>query len=403
MLRRIGHVGRSPFSAAGLKGGGKLIGQNVLSWKPDMVWCHHGRAASNGLFLDKFRKLGIPTALYLCDEPYETGETARYSPMFDFVFTMDPCTIETHRMSRHGRANVYYLPPGVHTGLFVKKPYRDRDIPAFFLGNADLPPRLDWLVPVEKVIEGADIRFFPHRQRPRGAVHKHHPKWIAAEDNPKWYARAVVGLNVHRAPEISPECFKRRITGRPKGLSIPKGLTLCKAAPSRWGTGFWNDGNLPAAHVNPRFLEMAACGTLVVSDDTRSELSRMFPMAPAAADPAHFLELVSYYINHPDEAQAIGEACSFLISKRHSYQHRAAEVLIRVGLRKSDAANLVTSLGEPADWLTPQDFNAQGVRLSSAPTGPSERWSPAYGLSLISKSGSVKGTSSLDVPMGWWS
>jgi len=403
MLRRIGMIARSPYSTSGLRGAGKLIGQNIASWKPDLVWCHHGRAAGNGLFLDKFRKLGIPTAVYLCDEPYETGETARYSPGFDFVFTMDPCTTEIHRMSRNGRANTYYLPPGVHTDLFQQQSYRNRDIPAFFLGNADLPPRLDWLVPVEKVIEGTDIRFFPHRQRPRGAVHKNHPLWIPAEDNPKWYARAVVGLNVHRAPEISPECFKRRITGRPRALAVPAGLTLCAAAPSKWGTGFWNDGNTPAAHVNPRFLEMAACGTLVVSDDMRPELARMFPMAPRASDPAHFLELVSYYINHRDEAQAIGEVCSFLISRRHTYRHRAAEVLIRVGLKVSDAEDLVTLLGEPQEWLTPQDFNAQGERLSSAPTGLSERWSPQYGLSLISKSGSVKGTSSLDVPSGWWS
>ncbi len=401
-LRRIGQIGRSPYSAAGLKGAGKLIGQNIVSWKPDLVWCHHGRAAGNGLFLDKFRRMGVPTAVYLCDEPYETGETARYSPGFDFVFTMDPCTVEIHRLSRKGRANVYYLPPGVHTGWFEKKPYQGRDIPAFFLGNADLPPRLEWFGPVERLVDGADIRFHPHRQRPRGPVHKNHPLWIPAEKNPEWYARAIVGLNVHRAPEISPECFKRRITGRPKALGVPEGLTLCKAAPSKFGTGFWNDGNTPAAHVNPRFLEMAACGTLCVSDDHRPELARLFPMAPRASNPDQFVEFVQHYIRHPEEAQAIGEACSFLISKRHSYRHRAAEVLIRVGLRTSDSADLATCLGEPAEYLTPQDFNVRGERLSSAQTGPSEPWSPAYGLSLISKSGSVKGTTSLDVPSGWW-
>ena len=48
-------------------------------------------------------------------------------------------------------------------------------------------------------------------------------------------------------------------------------------------------------------------------------------MAPQAEDPEHFYELVRYYLDHLDEAEEIGRACSFLISSRHSYRHRAAE------------------------------------------------------------------------------
>lgn len=402
-LRRLGMVGNSPYSAGSARGFPKMIAQNVTSWKPDLVFAHHGRAASHGAFLAQFKKFQIPVAVYLCDEPYESGETARYSPFFSHVFTMDPCTIELHRLSRQGRANVYYMPAGVNTDLFQIADYSKRDIPAFFLGNADLPPRGEWLEPIDRLIDGADIRFYPHKQRRGQPVGKGHPLWIPIEDNPKWYQRAVVGLNVHRAPEISDKCFKSRVLARNHHMAVPDGLTLCKSPPKKWGTGFWNDGNLPASHANPRFFEMAACGTCVVSDDTRTELSRMFPMAPRAQVPSHFLELVQYYIDHQDEAEVIGQACSYLISKRHTYRHRAAEVLIRVGLKATDSADLVTSLGEPADWLTPQDFNERGERLSSEPTGPSERWSPAFGLSLIQESGSVKGASSLDVPTGWWS
>ncbi len=173
---------------------------------------------------------------------------------------------------------------------------------------------------------------------------------------------------------------------------------MCPGMPTQEGTGFWNDGNLPAAHVNPRFMEMAACGTLVVSDDHRSELARMFPMSPRASDPGHFLELVQHYIKHPDEASAIGSTCSYLISKRHSYLHRAAEVLIRAGLVESVKASLPSSLGEPADWLSPQDCSEQGIISFSDPIGPSERWSPQYGMSLISRSGSPKDLSSIDAP-----
>lgn len=397
VLRLVGaNSSTSPYRARTMPGTAKHIADNIARWKPHFVWCHHGRAASNEEFQVRLKKDGIKTAVYLCDEPYESGETARYSPRFQYVFTMDPCTIEAHRRSRKDRTNVYYLPPGVDTTHFERKPYKGRTVPAFFLGNATLIPRLDWLKPVERLVDGADIRFFK-------SVGKNDPKWVSIADHPRLYAGCVVGLNVHRDPTITNECFKKRVLGRPRAMTVPEGIQLCQKMPRKEGTGFWNEGNLPAAHVNPRFLEMAACGTCVVSDDHRSELARMFPMAPRAQDPEHFVELVFHYLRHPDEAEKIGAACSYLISKRHSYAHRAAEVLIRVGLMESGRAGPHSYLGEPGDYLTPQDSKLLLERSSSEATGPSARWSPAYGMSLTSTSGSPSETDSLDVQMPWLS
>lgn len=397
VLRLVGaNNSTSPYRARTMPGTAKHIADNIARWKPHFVWCHHGRAASNEEFQVRLKKDGIKTAVYLCDEPYESGETTRYSPRFQYVFTMDPCTIEAHRRSRKDRTNVYYLPPGVDTTHFERKPYAGRKVSAFFLGNATLIPRLDWLKPVERLVDGADIRFFK-------SVGKNDPKWVSIADHPKLYAGCVVGLNVHRDPAITNECFKKRVLGRPRAMTVPEGIQLCQKMPRKEGTGFWNEGNLPAAHVNPRFLEMAACGTCVVSDDHRSELARMFPMAPRAQDPEHFVELVFHYLRHPDEAEKIGAACSYLISKRHSYAHRAAEVLIRVGLMESGKAGPHSYLGEPVDFLTPQDSKLLLERSSSEATGPSARWSPAYGMSLTSTSGSPNETDSLDVQMPWLS
>jgi hypothetical protein len=396
-IRRAGNI-QSPYSSAA-KGFPKMCGQQIWRWKPDVVWCHHGRAASDEFFLRELKGKGVKVAVYLCDEPYEVGETARYSSRFTHVFTMDPCTIRIHQLSRRGRENVFYLPPAVDPDLFTPRPYSDRSTPAFFLGNAELPPRASWLRIVEQAIDGADIRFWKDKKgRP---VAKGSKQWVPLEAVPFYYANCIVGLNVHRSPWISQDCFQNRVLRRHRRMATPGGITLCAGKPKEWGTGFWNDANAPAAHVNPRFFEMAACGTCVVSDAHRYELTRMFPMAPRAQDEKHFLQLVHHYVIHPEEAEEIGQACRSQILKRHTYRHRAAEALIRLGLGDVLEGSLATSLGERQEYLTPQDFNEQGIELSWGATGHLERWSPAYGKSMISGSGSLKEASSVVTPPPW--
>lgn len=373
----------------------KELARRIISWRPDLVWCHHGRSASNAVFLEKLRREGIKTAVYLCDEPYESGETCRYSPGFDYVFSMDIETVEAHRLSRINRSpNVFYLPAAADTTRFKPSSYGERPIKALFLGNANLAPRPKYLRPLEKLIDGVDIRFW-------GSTKKTDPKWVPHHKHYELYSSCLVGLNVHRSPWMDEKCYKGRILGRSPQMRVPAGIKLSYEKPKEWGTGFWNDGNLPASHVNPRFFEMAACGTLVVNDDTRSELARMFPMAPQAESSEHFFELVSYYLNNAKEAEELGAACSWSISKRHSYRHRAAEVLIRVGLKELDAEDLRSCLGEPLDYLTPQLSELRRDRSSSEQIGRLERWSPQYGKWSIRQFTNTRELTSIDVPILW--
>jgi hypothetical protein len=180
------------------------------------------------------------------------------------------------------------------------------------------------------------------------------------------------------------------------------GLQVMTTPPAEWGgTGFWNVYGLPAQHVNPRFFEMAACGTCVINDNVRGELARLFPMAPRAESPEHFLELVLYYLNHLDEAAEVGQECSYQISKRHTYKHRAAEILLRVGLKTSTKEELFGSLGEPREWLTTQDFNRQGESPSSEQTGLFGPYDRRTGRSSIKTSGQPSAPCSLRKVPPW--
>lgn len=369
-----------------------MVAKDIIGWAPDLAFAHHGRAASNQFFLDTLRHRHVPTAVYLCDEPYECGETLGYAPNFDYVFTMDPGTLHAHKLAKRQADRVFYLPPGVDEDHFYRVPYSERTgrVNVFFLGNATLDPRPKYLKPIDQLIPYSKILFWK-------PVPKGHPDWIWLKDHPEHFQNCWLGVNVHRDPRMGKEHFRKRVLSkRVKDLRIP-GLKKLQSPPAQWGTGFWNDYGLPAHHVNPRFFEMSACGTCVISDDTRWELARLFPMAPRAKDPDHFLELVMYYLEHKDEAEAIGATCSDLILKRHTYRHRAAEILHRVGLKVSTMDPLYSSLGEPLDWLTTQDFNERGECQLSGQTGPYERFTPPIGMLRTKMSGRVSASGSLDL------
>lgn len=372
----------------------KLLAQNIVSMNPDLVFAHHGRGAASEMFLNTLKSKGIKTAVYLCDEPYECGETSLYSPRFNYVFTMDPSTIRLHQLARKKRDNVFYLPPASNVSHFELKAYKDRTGPnCFFLGNGSLIPRAPFLNAANLAVDGCDIRFM-------SPTVKSNERWIGYDKHPNHYANCKIGLNIHRSPWADQGCWKKRIIKRPPNLKWIDGMEI--PDPERWpkkkiGTGFWNDYNLDAHHFNPRFLEMATCGTLVINDDSRTELAREFPYVPQAKDPSHFVELIQYYLDHLDEAEEIGRRCRHHILRRHTYQHRAAEILVRTGFMAWLEAEPCSYLGEPEGWLTPQDFERLTARSSSEQTGLSERWSPASGRLSTGGSGSRSGGYSTDV------
>ncbi len=52
-LRAFGNGG--PYSTRG-NTRGKVLAQQVLALRPDLVWCYHGRAASNRSFLETIKR-----------------------------------------------------------------------------------------------------------------------------------------------------------------------------------------------------------------------------------------------------------------------------------------------------------------------------------------------------------
>ncbi len=373
----------------------KQMGRNMANrkggWKPDLVWFHHGRCGAVPGMLNALHEANVKTAVYLCDEPYESGETLHYARHFQHIFTMDACTVRPHVTAKvETRKNVWYLPPGAEVPFFSnEKPHDQRRIPALFLGNATLTPRPSFLRPVDKIVRDAEIRFW----EPTG---KYDKRWVPLSEHPRLFNDTRIGLNVHRDPRIDRGCLQKRVRARPRSTYHHPCLEL-QRNPTGFGTGFWNEYDLPASHWAPRFMDMGACGCCVINDGFRSEIEREFDFVPQANTPEEFLELTLYYVNHPREAEEIGCATAEKIRRFHTYRHRAAEILIRTGLWDRLPAGASSSLGEPQAFLTPQDGRLLNLRSSSEPIGRSVGWSPVSGPALTEASTRPSVTSSTDV------
>lgn len=363
----------------------RAMARQILEWRPDVLWIHHGRYGIH--LVQFFKEAGVPVACYLCDEPYETGETIRYSPKYSHVFTMDLCTMDIHLKSRSD-PNVFYLLPGVNTDRFHPSLYpKDTGPDGVFLGNASLAPRPKYFRPLEEAARGkASLGIYYWN-----TVNKQHPGWIGLDKYPSILSAARIGLNVHRSPRIDEGCYRKRIlSGRVARQILPAGYEYCRNPPAEWGTGFWNDCDLPASHINPRFFETSALGTFQISDGDRTELGRLFPEAVTANDPESFIEKFFYFLSREDERKEIAKLCCDRTLSLHTYKHRCAEILLRIGLWESIPDNLLSSLGEPRDWMHTQNFNSSPVVQSSEQTGHSNSSPPPISRSLTHSSGITK-------------
>jgi len=361
------------------------ISRQIIEWRPDLVFVHHGRY---GIHLCQFMKeAGIPIACYLCDEPYEVGETILYSPSYSHVFTMDACTLGIHSGLRKD-GNAFYLLPGVNADRFNPGLNNSGgELDGVFLGNASLVPRPSFFRYLEREANGkANIGIYYWN-----TVNKQHPNWIGLDKYPSLLASANIGLNVHRSPSITEDCFRKRVmSGRVAKMVLPNGFQFCRTPPKEWGTGFWNDLDLPASHVNPRFFETGALGVFQISDASRSELLRLFPESVTASTPEEFTEKFLYFLEHAEEREERAKQCCDLILSRHTYRHRCAEILLRVGLWESIPESLSSSLGPQEDWMHTQNLVSLPEILSSEQIGHSNSSIQPISKSLTPTSGITK-------------
>ena len=251
--------------------------------------------------IDALRELGIRTAIWFTDDPYYTEVTAELAPHYDFVFTLERNCVPFYQ--ERGCPRVHYMPLGVHTADFrpANPPHAIRRGDICFIGSAywnrirlfeELLPRI-----ARRSFKLSGLWWDRLSDYARWQDRIDLGKWMGPVETAEQYNAHKIVINVHRAHDDS--TFNRNLY------------------------------NIPAASPNPRTFEIAACGTLLMSDN-REDLAQFYTPGveivtyDSAQDMA---DKMDYYLAHEDERRQIALRGLHRTLRDHTYTSRLSQLL----------------------------------------------------------------------------
>lgn len=219
-------------------------------------------------FLILLRRAGVRTALLLTESPYDDAQQACLLPYVDVAFTNERSSVAPLRQHN---PETHYLPhaydpakhrPGAQAGDDAQPGHDVVFVGSYFRERLDLLAGVDW-TGIDLGLYGA-VESIPSRHRLRQFVRG---GIVPNDQAAALYRRAAIGLNLYRQ-------------------SIG------------WGR------NAPridhAESLNPRAVELAACGVFHLSD-RRAEVTEIFSTdVPIFTDCASLEARIRYYLAHPE-------------------------------------------------------------------------------------------------------
>lgn len=275
------------------------IAEAALATRPNLV------LALDGMDLpleqiDAIRQAGIPTAVWLTDDPYYTDMTLEVSKHFDHVFTLELNCVELYR--QNGCASVHYLPFAAYTSHYfpitTPSPLK-RDVS--FIGSAYwnrvyfFNPIMAQLMSHNTVFNGIWWDRLPDYEAYGEKIEL--GRWMNPQETNDVYNGTKLVINLHRSHEDD---------------SVNN-----------------NHLRIPPASPNPRTFEIAASATLQLTD-VRDDLTRFYQPGveiETYASPQELIEKVEYYLTHEKERREIALRGLERTLKDHTYGKRINELL----------------------------------------------------------------------------
>jgi spore maturation protein CgeB len=267
----------------------QLPNPDTLPVLPDFLYVVHG-ANTAPETVEKYRKSGTKTAIYLLDEPYEVDRTCLWSPYYDCVFSVDRATVPLHAVASrashlplaYDQTTFYPEGPSVVSEILVLgSPFRARE--EFLTRVRDRwGDRTTWV--------GPGWRGFS----PAG---EHIEGFVTPEVCARFYRGAKIVINIHR---------------------------------DSWWSHFGdlNQRKIEATHLNPRFWEVAGCGSFQLCS-YRSDLRTFAPKAATFRTVEEMERKIGYFLENDSVRQ---EQARYVHSKvrNHTYLERAKTVLAAI-------------------------------------------------------------------------
>jgi spore maturation protein CgeB len=263
--------------------------------RPDLLFAVHGRTVPADV-LAAWRKEGIPTAVYLLDEPYEVDLTTTWARNFDWVFSVDRATVPVH--AAFSRA--VHLPLGYDATIF--RPDGPRIESEILVLGSPFQTRDEFLRPLIDRM-GERITWVGPGWRNVTSAGKHHEGLVSPEGCAAYYRGAQIVINIHRD--------------------------------SFWSHfGDLNKSRIEATHLNPRYWEAGACRAFQLTS-WRPDLEAFAPESPSFRTPVELLNLVERFSADANARSVVSSAVLARLAK-HDYRHRAQAILETVNDTNDD-------------------------------------------------------------------
>lgn len=330
------------------------------SFSPAMVFSLNGRGVDNdGFCASEMHRRGIPFVTWYVDQPRQTNMGKRYLPDNTWFFCFDRYFVP--QLKDWGFVNSYYLPLATNPDRF--RPLGlETDTSVCFVGDSDYA-KIDYLA------RNLDLQLGNLGDVFYDTLDKAINLLLAS---PGCHAGQLVQAAIRESPlswenlktdqKDMLEGFVEREAGLRQRLAFLAGLNehfdLVIYGDDLWRksfgdrcrgkAGYFDDTivkvyNRHPVHVNiskfqlitainQRPFDVSACGAFLLTDE-RESLRELFDPDEVVAyrDMEELAELAGYYLKNADERGRIALKARTRVLKEHTYGHRIAEVLRRVG------------------------------------------------------------------------
>lgn len=250
--------------------------------------------------IEAVKQLGIRTAVWFTDDPYYTDVTSALSLHYDDVFTMERNCVAFYEGV--GCARVHFLPLGVYPGSYrPRNPALGKRSDVCFIGTAYWN-RVSLFERVMPLVS-------PHRLHLTGLW------WDRMSSYETWKSRIELGA------WLDPDETRERYNANKIVINAHRAHDD--------ETYNSNRAMISAVTPNPRTFEIAACGTLQLTD-YREDLAQFYEIDKEIVcyqTAEELAEKIDYYLRHEREREEIALRGLYRTMRDHTYASRLDQLL----------------------------------------------------------------------------